>query len=233
MGNTVSVNGKSVGSFLRKLGQSPGRVRAVEENVLNTLAFETRAEALSIIESRMTMRSPGFVTSVLNVTKATRHSRMSIVGSIGKPRFTGWVEQETATPSKKDQWPTIAARGGSKSNRVLTKYHMSKAVLSKADRFSNFRNRYSSESAHRKAYFGYTRRVYASGEPFLYARSPSAKPHMFAWINGVFTLLNYSKQYTTPPPELKWLDLARNQVMASASYDRMVANSIATLFPNI
>ena len=68
----------------------------------------------------MTVRNKGFVKSSLIVQMANQKQpalmqhQVAYSGSINRPRFTGWKEQQEGTPPRKKRGTTRAARGGNK-----------------------------------------------------------------------------------------------------------------------
>ncbi len=106
--------------FYRK---APRLFQRATASMLNSMAFGTRNEALRIILSRMTNRDERFVKGSLQVQK-TSGSRsidrqVSIAGSVTRPRFTGWAEQQLGTPTARTRVANIEGRGGSFDRKVI------------------------------------------------------------------------------------------------------------------
>ena len=93
-------------------------------NLTNTLAFTLRPEMLKEIQTSMTIRSPGFVRGSLRIKKASFKNRIAEVGSIKRDRFTGWEEQETGKPDKRDRRQTLTARRGNMKHRVAPRMRL-------------------------------------------------------------------------------------------------------------
>lgn len=108
--------------------RSPKQFAYAAAGVLNSLAFTTRQYSIEEITARMIVRSPRFVSSSIRVHKAKGgqhiNSQYAEIGSIHRPRFTGWKEQQLGKPTKEKKRFTIAGRGGSRSGRVRKKYKM-------------------------------------------------------------------------------------------------------------
>jgi hypothetical protein len=124
-------------SGLKKLEQffkdSPQLLRPVTANVLTSLAFNARKQYISSINQSMIVRNRRFVESSLRVQKARSgkiESQIAYSGSIERPRFTGWEEQQTGKQPKKKRAITLAGRRGSKRNIAI-----SKARLKSSNRF--------------------------------------------------------------------------------------------------
>lgn len=106
----------------RWYGKQPRLVRIAAGRMLNDFAFGTRTRAIGVIGDTMTVRNPKFVASRLRVTKANIHSpverQAAWAGSVAGNRFTGWVEQEKGTPTKRNRFATLAGRGGSAGKQI-------------------------------------------------------------------------------------------------------------------
>jgi len=115
-------------SGLKKLEQffknSPQLLRPVTANVLTSLAFNARKQYISSINQSMIVRNRKFVESSLRVQKARSgkiESQIALSGSIERPRFTGWEEQQKGKPPKKKRAITLAGRRGNKRNISISK----------------------------------------------------------------------------------------------------------------
>lgn len=114
--------------------RKPMQYAKVAKNVVNTMAFMAKTEAIMEIESHTTTRNKGFVKHSLRITKA-RYSRdlnniASSMGSIdisGAGRATGFKELEVGGQYQGRSVPTIASRMGNKKRRVLGKVRYKKS----------------------------------------------------------------------------------------------------------
>lgn len=110
-------------SFQRMQQRNPKLYRRAAGHVLNSMAFGVRAAALRELKAQSIIRNQRFVDSSIRVDKARVgqpiESLRTEVGSIARPRFTGWEEQETGkqTPRKHQAWP--AARQGNIRKQVI------------------------------------------------------------------------------------------------------------------
>jgi hypothetical protein len=106
---------------------APKLIKPVTANILTSLAFKTREYDIQNISSTMTIRNKRFVESSIQVEKARAVNiinQIARVGSVERPRFTGWKEQELGTANPKKRTPTMYARGGSKQNVIKPKLRM-------------------------------------------------------------------------------------------------------------
>lgn len=107
---------------------SPGKFNWAVATMLNNFAFGTRSASMQIIHDEMLVRSPSFVASSLQVEKTRGSIPMAAqktkMGSVRRPRFSGWVEQELGTATKRTRTIQLEARGGSKKGKVKAKARM-------------------------------------------------------------------------------------------------------------
>jgi hypothetical protein len=115
-------------SGLKKLEQffkdSPQLLKPVTANVLTSLAFNARKQYVRSINQSMIIRNRKFVESSLRVQKARSgkiENQIALSGSIERPRFSGWQEQQTGKTSKKKRAITLAGRRGNKRNIAISK----------------------------------------------------------------------------------------------------------------
>ena len=106
-------------------------LRAVSAGTLNNLAFAAKKKAFHEIDKGMIVRNQRFVEGSLRVEKANPTLEMknqkAQSGSIKRPRFSGWVEQEGAA-SHMHRAAQVASRvGESRQGQVAGK-----------NRFKNF-----------------------------------------------------------------------------------------------
>jgi len=124
-------------SDLRKLERffkrTPLQLPRSTASVLSGMAFEARKIDIEILSRHLVVRNRKFVESSIQVQKARSgriETQVALVGSINRPRFTGWVEQETGAIPKQERAATLRARGGSKRGQI-----QSKARLLKSNQF--------------------------------------------------------------------------------------------------
>ncbi len=119
---------KRLAKFYKK---SPKQFQWVVANVLNDLAFGSRRESLGIIEDKMIVRSPTFVKRSISVDKARGakniNSQFAETGSVERPNFTGWVEQETGKKSDRSRVATLFARGDNPQKKIKPSARMKRS----------------------------------------------------------------------------------------------------------
>jgi hypothetical protein len=102
--------------------KSPRQFAASTGMLLNNMAFGSRLESLGLIHARMLIRSPGFVRSRVQVKKShfrlPMESQVSEMGSVKKPRFSGWVEQELGSRGARKHFASISGRAGNKRGKI-------------------------------------------------------------------------------------------------------------------
>lgn len=99
------------------LESSEKQARSSISMTVNSIAFEARKRAPDIIAREMTARNKRFISSSFAIEKSTSSTLVATMGSIIRPRFTGWAEQEGARSTRR-RVPTNTARGGSFKNQV-------------------------------------------------------------------------------------------------------------------
>ena len=121
---------KDLVKLLGYLDRAPRKFAAAQTMWVNRAAFGTRTNALDHINRTMIVRSAAFTKNRVRVKKAPRGSmyknREAVVGSVKTPRHTGWAEQEGLRSDERDKTITLAARGGSKQNRVRPSMRLKK-----------------------------------------------------------------------------------------------------------
>ena len=115
---------------MRFAKRAPTLFRRASAGVLNDMAFDAMRIAPKEIDKTMEVRNKSFVKSSFRVSKAKTGASISqqeaIMGSIFKPRFSGWREQETGKATERERIASLAARGGSKSSTIKPRFRMKK-----------------------------------------------------------------------------------------------------------
>ena len=90
--------------------------------MLNRFAFDVRTGAIQVINDEMTVRNKRFVSGRVRVSKAREtiptNRQKSETGSVAKPRFSGWVEQELGTKTTRNRFATLAGRSGKQNKQI-------------------------------------------------------------------------------------------------------------------
>lgn len=112
----VKIDDKQLKQFQKMCKSGPKEFQYVTAEYLNSSAFRARELNIKNIQSQMTIRDQRFLSSSLRVEKTkpvSINQQIAISGSITRPRFTGWEEQEKGTTPQRKRKVTISARGGS------------------------------------------------------------------------------------------------------------------------
>jgi hypothetical protein len=84
--------------------------------MVNDMAFEYKGQFLGVIGSRYKIRNPGFIGGSVKVEKARPRSRLediaAEVGTVSKPRFSGFTEEVGGQDAQRTRAFTLAGRGG-------------------------------------------------------------------------------------------------------------------------
>jgi len=122
--NDFTIDQHDLKQLERFFRDSPKLLKPVTANVLTSLAFDNRKLNIRNIESSMIIRNRKFVESSLQVQKARSgsiDSQIALSGSVNRPRFTGWEEQQEGKPSHTKRAVTTAGRGGNRKNVAMSK----------------------------------------------------------------------------------------------------------------
>jgi hypothetical protein len=119
-----ATNLKALKKFYQK---APREFERATAGVLNSLAFKTRKNDIGNITGSMIVRNAKFIERSILVEKTRSgkiSSQQSVVGSVRRPGFTGWEEQQTGKRPERQNAPTTAARGGNTRSVVRPKYRL-------------------------------------------------------------------------------------------------------------
>ena len=102
--------------------RGPKQFQRTAASVLNSFAFGTRESAVNVINEKMTVRNKRFVKGSFRVKTANPNtdlnSMVSRVGSIERPRFSGWEEQQTGKKRESTRVGTLLSRGKNRSRQI-------------------------------------------------------------------------------------------------------------------
>ena len=168
--------------------KAPKKAQFASASVLNSMAFQTRMQYIDNINNDLEVRSPGFVKSSIRVERAKGSEDMSrqlsMVGSIERANFSGWVEQETGETTEREKLITKKARGGSFAAKIS-----SRAKLRKGRSFPN-PNDFPGVSLHQKAVVLLQVMGRGSGnKPFIMFGHNSLIPGLYEFQGGTLTRL--------------------------------------------
>lgn len=107
--------------------KAPKQFTRAGAGVLNDFAFGVKEVSGRVINKRMVVRNSKFVSSSLRVqkTKGSNFSSLSSeTGSVRRPRFSGWAEQELGKRSSRTKVATPFGRGGSNKGVLKPSFRM-------------------------------------------------------------------------------------------------------------
>jgi hypothetical protein len=175
-----ATNLRALKKFYQKAPRDFERATA---GVLNSLAFTTRKNDIRNITGSMIVRNAKFIERSILVEKTRSgkiSSQQSVVGSVRRPGFTGWEEQQTGKRPERQNAPTTAARGGNTRSVVRPKYRL--RAKNKFVRPSDFKANTRSE----RAAFAFMMRVLATrggGEFMITGGGLKLPPGLYSFRN--------------------------------------------------
>ncbi len=117
----IKIDDKQLKQFKKMCRSGQKEFQYVTAEYLNSSAFRARELNMKNLQSQMTIRDQRFLSSALRVEKTkpiSINQQIAISGSITKPRFTGWTEQEKGTAPERKRKITVSARGGSRQAKA-------------------------------------------------------------------------------------------------------------------
>lgn len=198
------INDKDIKRLIKFDKKAPGKMKIATAGMLNSFAFGNRKESLNIINRRMTVRSKKFVQSSIRVDKARGNQSIdkqrSSIGSINRPRFTGWEEQETGKRSKRNRVATTLARGGDFKRKIKPS-----ARLKSANTFRS-PDDYKGGSPHNRAVImlqDLHRKKWR--KPFIIKGHKRIKRGLYKILRKKLQLLQSFNPRNTQPKRVRWL----------------------------
>jgi hypothetical protein len=105
---------------------APRQTRYAVAAVLNTLAFKTKPEIFNQASRTMKIRAARFISSSILVDKARGAMpiamQQSEVGTVHRPRYTGWIEQHGQGRTRQTHTFSKEARASGGKGKVSNKY---------------------------------------------------------------------------------------------------------------
>lgn len=199
--------------------RAPRQFAVASGMYLNNLAFGTRDQAIETIQREMTVRSPAFVKRSIIVNRAnfrqSLNSQRSEVGSIERPRFSGWIEQETGKKTKRKRAFLMEARGNQKKKRARPSARLkpSNTVLKPGDMGSASAN---VKNAHHRAqiFLSWTFRN-KWRKPFMMSGHKRIKSGLYKWKGNKLRKLQTFTPRHIQPKKVRWLTLSRLRYTAT------------------
>jgi hypothetical protein len=203
--------------------KAPKQFLKAANSTLNSFAFGTRKESLGIIQKKMTIRSRKFVPGSLRVQKSTGtniNNLRSEVGSIRRPRFSGWREQELGTKPESPKSITKFARG-SKNRKLRPSFRMKPGndFLSEDD----FEIKGSGDRT--TIMLQILSRQKGKKKPFIIKGSSKFKSGLYVFRRKKIKRIQTFKQ-TERPKRISWLQGGRREFFRAADINKIWAESI-------
>jgi len=199
---------KGFEAFCRR---APKIVAKATGSLLNEFAFGTRVEAFYEIASKMTARSPRFISSRLQVTKSSKSlpisSQVSIMGSVPTERFSGWIEQQLGKTTARKRVINLLARMGNIKRQAIPKARLRPGVdiLNYAD----VRLKGASSPERQSLVMLQMLSRARSREPFMLTRKSGMTPGLYRFQGGKPKLLqSFEKKQ---PHKIPWITDARTR----------------------
>ena len=121
----VKIDDRDLKKYIKALEEAGPKAKGIISGILNSHAFKTREYNIENITRSMVIRDSKFVTGSLRVEKAKKtdsiNTMIAEVGSVNRPRFSGWKEQEYSTKPTKRRGFSPAARDYNFKNKTVGK----------------------------------------------------------------------------------------------------------------
>jgi hypothetical protein len=119
----ITIDDRELKALARLFQRSPKRAKLAVAFMLNDMAFQDKDNSFDVINETNDVRDKRFVKSSLQVERA-RFARSidqmySKQGSVKRPRFSGWLEQQTGGKDPRGHTMALKSRtGGTKRGKV-------------------------------------------------------------------------------------------------------------------
>ena len=207
--------------FFKRSG--PRQFNRAAAMTLTSFAFGTSRKSRLIIKNRMTVRNERFVNSAIRTEKARQSapmiSQVATSGSIERPRFTGWAEQELGKKTDRTRTASLFARGGgSKALRPSFRMKPGNSFTSPND----FEGK---DDQHRATIMLQSLSRERKRKPFIIKGHRKFKAGLYKFKGKKIKRIQ-SFQTTKQPKRIKWLTLARQLYFRTTSVDGVWAESL-------
>jgi hypothetical protein len=197
-----SIDLKDLEKLIKQYEINEREFKSAMVNVLNSQAFGMKTIIPKTIEDTMTVRNARFVQSSIRVSKASWKTPVSRVGSILRPSFSGWLEQETGRKSDRNRIPTKAARRGNWANRIAPSLRMKPS-----NEFLTDRDVIKSAKSNRQrvvAMLSYVEK-HNYRRPFILSGSSKFKKGLYKRVGKKFKLIQHLGAPRTSVKRVKWM----------------------------
>ena len=210
---------------LRKFYKAAPRKFGVASGMLlNNLAFGTRKEAIETIHRHMTVRSKAFVARSIVVNKAVFAASLmqqkSEVGSIRRPRFSGWIEQETGKATNSTRAFLLAGRGGQKKRKAAPSARLRPA-------FKPLKPESMGGASANIVGFHHRAQVLLMWtyrnkwrKPFIIRGHKKIKPGLYRWKGSKLKKLQTFTPKNKQPKKFQWMKLSRGRYLFKTDMNR-------------
>jgi hypothetical protein len=214
--------------------RAPRKFKVASGMVLNNMAFGTREESFGMIRRHMTVRSEPFLKRSIIVNKANFNaplrSQKSEVGSIERPRFTGWIEQETGKRTKRKRAFLMTARRGSKKKKAMPSARLKPS-------FRPMRPEDMGQQSGNIRGFHHRAQVLLMWtyrnkwrKPFIVRGHKKIKPGLYKWKGSKLQKLQIFRPRKAQPRKFMWLTMARNRYLFKTDMGKEWSKVIDRLF---
>jgi hypothetical protein len=201
-GQTFSIDLKDVKKLIKQFRVNEKEFKSAVINVLNSQAFGMKSTIPIVIKDNMTVRNPRFVSTSIQVSKASMKNPVAVVGSVRRPSFSGWVEQETGQKSDRNRIPTKAARRGNWANRIAPSLRMKPGNKFLSDRSIVQTARSGKQRI--VAMLSYIERQNYR-KPFILSGSTKFKKGLYKRVGKKFKLIQHLDAPRTSVKRVKWM----------------------------
>ena len=219
------IDDKDLKKLMKFYKVAPVKFKVASAGMLNTFAFETRKKSLHIINTAMTVRAKGYVKGSIKVDKASFrdpiNKQQSQVGSIVRPRFTGWEEQEDGKVDKRKRIATSFARGGSNTGKIKPSHRMKTSnTFESPDDFPG------KSQHHRAVVMLQTLFRRRHRKPFIIKGHKSIKPGLYKIQKKKIRMLQSFEPSTKAPKRVRWMSGGRKAFFRKADMRKLWGNQL-------
>jgi hypothetical protein len=211
---------------LKKLYQEfPTKFRKAESNVLNSFAFGARNSAIETLRKKMIVRDRRFLEAGLKVKKSSFKDPISEMGSIYRPSFSGWREQQTGERVDRNRIATVAARRGNIQNKIAPSVRMKRSNEFLRDSEVIPGRTGAGRSA---AMIAYVQRK-KHNKPFILSGSTKYPKGLYRRKRKRIVLLQKLGDVAKTVKRIRWMDISIQEYFTNNSIRRTWAQSIARI----
>ena len=124
--NIFDIDLKQQKELLRFFKKFPKQARYATAGIINNFAFGSRKQTIQNYNANYIIRNQSLLKSSTRVIKANGsqdvNQQMAVLYFQQKKNFSGFVEQELGTSTKRQKTVSTAARGGSRSSKVRKRF---------------------------------------------------------------------------------------------------------------